>query len=155
MNIRKAALVAEIVGGLGVIVSLLFVGQQVRSDANAQEAQSVLNLRLALGEQGLLLSSSPEVMEFVYRGHYAYESLDAVERYRYGQFVGTTLNVYSAAFEYGRLGRVDVEEFASWERGICTMLERPGFREVYAIWPMLTPDFRTWVDNSCHASQAP
>lgn len=38
MNVRGAALLAEILGGTGVVVCLLFVGLQVRDGASAQEA---------------------------------------------------------------------------------------------------------------------
>ncbi|HUF75530.1 MAG TPA: hypothetical protein VMM35_04595 [Longimicrobiales bacterium] len=133
MNVRTAALIAEIVGGIGVIVSLIFVGLQVRAEAEAQRAQA-------------------ELVDFKYRGDWQYESLDEVERYRYQQIVGNALNTYSIAFEYGRLGRVDAEEFASWERGVCALLRRPGYQQIYAEWPMLTDAFRGWIDESCGGS---
>jgi len=149
MNIRRAALIAEIVGGLGVIVSLLFVGLQVRSNAAAQEAQAVLDLRLAMTQVQRDLTTTSDMSEFVYRGLLDYDTLSDAELFRFRQWIGNVLNTYAIAYEYGRLERVSAAEFASWGRGICSVLSFPGALKVYEDWTMIGGDFRTWVSSSC------
>jgi hypothetical protein len=149
VDIRKAALVAEVVGGLGVIVSLVFVGLQVRTNATAQEAQAILDLRLAMTQLQRELTATPEISDFLYRGINDYGSLTGPELFRFRQLVGNTLNTYAIAFEYGQLGRIDAEELAAWEQGICSVLSGPGAREVYRDWTMIGDEFRAWVESSC------
>jgi len=152
MDIRKAALIAEVVGGVGVVVSLVFVGVQVRTSAAAQDAQALLDLRLALSEVQTEMTSSPELSALMYRGYYQYADLSPVEGYRFRMWTSNVLNMYRIAFDYGRLGSVDAGELESWQAGACSYLSFPGVQQAFIDSPVSQAGretFRAWLAERC------
>src|SRR5688572_14785983 len=74
-RLQRAALLAEIVGGAAVVVSLIFVGVQLRENANVLEAQAVFDLREANGSLVRDLTGNPELSEMLFRGYNDYAAL--------------------------------------------------------------------------------
>lgn len=150
MNIAKAALIAEIVGGIGVVVSLVFVGLEIRSGSASEQARALLDLRLAIGEPQRSIASSPELGDLMQRGYLGYGDLDAAERYRFNLLAGNVLATYRTAFEYGSLGLVSQEELSAWRFGVCSYLGFPGVRRVWRErWRGRYAGFTEWVEADC------
>jgi hypothetical protein len=142
---------AEIVGGAAVVVSLVFVGIQLRANANVLEAQAVFDLREANGSLVRDLTGNQELSEVLYRGYNDYSALSELERWRFGLWVNEVLRIRLLAWEYGQRGLLDEEEFESWQTVTCDYLDAyPGAR---AVWDnggaYLRGDFRRQVQERC------
>ena len=74
-RIEEVALIAEIVGGVGGILSLVFVGVQLRGNAAVLEARAVFELRESNSLMSRDLVSNTELSDMLYRGYNDYESL--------------------------------------------------------------------------------
>lgn len=151
MKIQQAALVAEIVGAVAVVISLLFVGVQLRSNARVMEAQAVFELRQSIAALQRDLTTNAELSSFLYRAYNDYSSLSAEERFRFDLWVGNVLNTYVGAWKHGTLGLVDDEDLRSWDMTLCRFLERPGARVVWdeGRRDLHRADFRQHVESVC------
>ena len=150
-NIRKAALVAEIVGGVGVVLSLIFVGVQLNENGNLLAAQAVFDLRESNSLMARTLISDAELADMVYRGYADRESLSEVEKWRFDFWVTEVLTHRMTAWKYAEEDLLDSDEIESWQSSTCFILtEYEGARIVWDqgdTW--LRADFRSYVEETC------
>ena len=155
-KLRKAALVAEIVGGAGVILSLVFVGVQLKGNADLLAAQAVFDLRESNSLMVRDLIGNPELADMLYRGYADRASLSEVERWRFDFWVNEVLTHRMTAWRYAEEELLDPEEIDSWQASTCLFLsEYEGAREV---WDMggswIRSDFRQHVDETCFGKES-
>lgn len=150
MNVRKAALIAEIIGGIGVIVSLLFLAFQVKSNSAVLAAQAVLQLRESNSLMARDLITDDELADVVYRGYEDYEALSDFERWRFEFWVTEVLTHRMTAWKYAQQGLLDPEEVQTWQASTCGLLALPSARLVWDKHdPWIRPDFRADVERVC------
>ena len=122
MKLKNYALMAEIVGGVGIVLSLVFVGFQIKGNSDLLSAQAVFDLRESNSLMSRDLVTNPELSEIVYRGDIDYESLAGVERWRYDFWVVEVLTHRMTAWKYGQEGLLDPEEIETWQKSTCLYL---------------------------------
>ena len=150
MKLKNYALMAEIVGAAGVILSLVFVGIQIKGNSDILAAQVVFDLRESNSLMVRDLVTNPELGELVYRGHLDYESLTDEEIPRYTLWVGEVLTRRLTAWKYAEEGLLEAEEIEVWQNHTCQFLTLPGPSKVWSqdgAW--FRPDFRASVDQYC------
>ena len=151
MKLKNYALMAEIVGAVGVILSLVFVGIQVKDNSDILAAQAVFDLRESNSLMVRDLISNPELSEVIFRGHLDYESLTDAEIPRYDLWVGEVLTRRMTAWKYAEEGLLEAEEIRTWQASTCTILALPGVRTIWErgddSW--IRADFRVAVDRDC------
>jgi hypothetical protein len=150
-RLQRAALIAEIVGGTAVVISLMFVGVQIRENANVLAAQAVFDLREANGSLVRDLTGNQELSEMLFRGYNDYSALSEVERWRFGLWVNEVLRIRLMAWEYGERGLLDQNEFDSWRDATCDYLRAYSWARM--VWDSggayLRTDFRERVQERC------
>ena len=151
MKLQKYAFLAEIVGAVGIVVSLVFVGFQLKGNSDLLAAQAVFDLRDSNSFMSRDMVTNPEFAEIVYRGNYDDdESLTAVEKWRFDFWVEEVLTHRMTAWKYAEEGLLDPEEIESWQSVTCAYVAIPGVRKVWdrgGTW--LRADFRVYVERSC------
>jgi len=156
-GIQKAALLAEVIGGIGVILSLIFVRIQLKGNSTVLEAQAVFDLREANGALVRDLVGNPELSGLMYRGYSDRNSLTEEERWRFDLWVNEVLRIRLMAWKYAEQGLLDAEEAGSWRDVTCEYLHSYlGARQVWeGGGAYLRSDFRERVNTWCfepHAS---
>ena len=155
-NLRKAALVAEIVGGAGVILSLVFVGFQVKGNADLLAAQAVFDLRESNSLMVRDLIADPELALLISRGYADRASLSDIETWRFDFWVTEVLTHRMTAWKYAEEELLDPEEIDSWESSTCSYLSR--YEGARIVWdqgnPWIRADFRRHVEETCFADES-
>ena len=155
MKLEKYALLAEIVGGAGVIVSLVFVGLQLKGNSDLLAAEAVFDLRDSNSFMSRDMITDSEFAEIVYRGYSDYESLTDIEKWRFEFWVEEVLTHRMTAWKYAEEGLLDAEEVETWQRSTCAYLANPGVRQFWSqdrTW--LRVDFREYIDRLCLGDEA-
>ena len=153
-RIQETALIAEIVGGVAVILSLVFVGVQVRRNAAVLGAEAVFEGRDANSKMSRDMLTNPEFSDIVFRGHNDYTSLTDLEKMRYGFWVEEVLTHRMTAWNYAEQGLLDEEEVESWQSATCVFLQYPGARIVWDQGePWFRADFRAAVERICFGNE--
>ena len=155
-NLRKAALVAEIVGGAGVILSLVFVGFQVKGNADLLAAQAVFDLRESNSLMARDLIADPELALLISRGYADRASLSDIETWRFDFWVTEVLTHRMTAWKYAEEELLDPEEIDSWETSTCSYLSR--YEGARIVWDQggswIRADFRRHVEETCFADES-
>ena len=154
MKLKDYALMAEIVGGVGIVLSLVFVGFQIKGNSDLLAAQAVFDLRESNSLMARDLVTNTELSEMAYRGYNDYESLAGVERWRFDFWVIEVLTHRMTAWKYGQEGLLDPEEIETWQNSTCLYLANPGVRKVWEqdeTW--FRADFRAYVERSCFGNE--
>jgi hypothetical protein len=83
MNLSELANVGEFLGGIGVVVGLIFVGVQLRQNTRAVQRSSAREAGNALVASLQIYADSAELSEIIIRAFESLESISPVERYRF------------------------------------------------------------------------
>lgn len=130
-RLQKWAHVAEITGAIAVVVSLLYVGIQIRENTDAQLSQTEMNL-FSLGFQLDEWHMDPAFVAIVAKGEADYDALTELERRQFDRHVGMTLNLWAYAWKSHVRGQIDDEEWRAWDSWARAELEKPSWQTVYA-----------------------
>ncbi len=93
---------AEVAGIAALVVSLIFVGIEIRDNTAATSAQALLELNVAANEIMLLQADNAELADIVRIGDLDVDPLSETERYRYMRTIYSVLNNQENAFMFYR-----------------------------------------------------
>lgn len=151
MNWEMIGSIGEIIAAIGVILSLLYVGTQLKQ-SNAMARSS---FRQALGSQSthwaMSIASSPSLAEVLAKVHFEdLEREDATgpERMQIAYAIAGLIGQIFFAFEHWKEGILTDEQFAQLYSPRNALLSRPYLASV---WPQLRPgypeDFNKWFEQ--------
>jgi len=133
MNWQAIAAVAEAVGAVAVVASLLYLAVQVRQNTR----QSRLGAQQAMvAELGMALQAQAQDREFaslLARGLQSLSSLDPIERVRFLSHIGHLLRLYEAVFFYHHEGTLDNRIWKGFEAAIADVMSYPGMQAAVAV----------------------
>jgi len=87
MNWEAIAAIAEVVGVIAVVLSLVYVGYQVNQNTQAMRLSAISTLVPEHNAHYRLVAENPELAELMMRAESEFESLSDLEKYRAKQFV--------------------------------------------------------------------
>ena len=108
------ASVAEIIGTIAVVISLLFVAQSLDRNTAAISSESTDDVLGALREVELSVISNPDLLHIVVKGRDNVESLSALEREAYARYVVIYLDEWDKLDARERLGLLRTENLEGW-----------------------------------------
>ncbi len=155
-KLQEFALIAEIVGGAAVLITLIFLVVETRENTNSIQAQTYQSLMSELNQRRESVSSSTEIAAIqIGVMQDGFESLNQIERYRFRQSRMALWGVYESAYfarERGILGDAEWSRFYSL---ICLNYVSEGIiwgseDERGSIANSLTAQFRAHVEDSCN-----
>jgi hypothetical protein len=154
MSLTDLAAIGSVIGSVAVVVSLAYLGYQIRQNTRHQRA-SMQQGRAARTVDLLLRTAEPDMAQAILRGRLADAGIAPAEL---EQFLRATTAIF-ISFEDGyalrRLGMLDPTTVAGDDAALKNhILPWPGYR---VAWEMLKagmqPDFRDYVDEV--AAQTP
>ena len=141
---------AELIGLTAVVVSLVFVGFEIRHNTATTSSQALLDLNDAVNTAMLLQSEDAELAEIVLRGHEDPQSLTEVEMLRYERLIWSVINSMEAAFNFYEAGLLSADQYAGWLAASCAELSIVGSA---FIWrknqAAFSPRFNDLLKSSC------
>ena len=128
MNLEQLGNIGEFLGSIGVIISLIYLGVQIRN----QNVESRLAVITVLTQQWTeLMTTVAENGDFAdlwLRGLENYETLSSTEKVRMGSLLGQLTNVTQGLLHQYQIGRLDQETWEAFERRVNDVIGSPGGR---------------------------
>ena len=148
MTLADIAHIGELLGGAGVLGSLIFVGLQIKQNTKSVRA-STLQLNTDYWANFLTTMADPQYVTVFGKGMAGNADVDQNE---FGQFFVLTrayfLGLENQHFQY-RQGLLDTGQFASYE--IATREQMLAFPGIRAVWKMVrhtySKEFIDFVDQ--------
>ena len=131
VNWEAISAIGQIVGAIGVVVSLIYVATEVRNSARATQLASRRSISEIFTLLSRQLAEHPDLRELYYRGLHDFESLEGTDLVGFAQVMLQLFRAYEEAY-YGHLeGDVDPRLWRGWE---AAMRDINGYPGVQAYW---------------------
>lgn len=155
MNWDAIGAIAELVGAVGVVASLLYVATQVRHSTRASAVEAKLETARLLHTFIDSLIDKPELNDLFLRG---IADLDSLSRDEYLRFSNLSLKAFwffSAGHFQFRTGTLSENDFHEIRAVLRYWLRGPGCRAWWAKIgrESMAPDFRDFVDAEIAAME--
>ena len=107
---------AEVIGTIGIIVSLVFVAYSVNSNTNAVKASQTNVVYEASRQIELAVASDPEWAGIVLRGRSHAEQLTEIEQFRYDAYLVVVLDSWDHLLDRFSDGLMTEDQIDGWEK---------------------------------------
>ena len=155
MGIEELANTAEIIGGIAVIASLIFVAIQMReANLNTREAnyRQVMQHNI---EMGRLVGSDGIIANLYRRGCEDMQQLNTDERWQFGSLMIAMFCDFNQHYTMHKQGRLDSDFWNSIEHNIKFYISRPGVLAWWQTQPFaLDAKFTEYVDELISLGQS-
>lgn len=116
----------ELLGSLGVIVSLLYVSTQIRQNTRSMQASSYQTVVDAVNQVNRLLVQEEGLPGLVLRGQQNLAALEPEERIRFGAFLAHVIYNHEIALHLHKQGFLDQDSFDAHCASVVQVLKAPG-----------------------------
>jgi hypothetical protein len=131
-RLADLAQVAEIIGAIAVVVSLLYVGAQVKSNTSAVQAASVESITAASVAALRGLAADPTLAKLRMTGDADPDALSELESYQYFMYRRATWLNFQNVYYQRELGVLGVGLWGTYEKIICISIATPGIRSTWS-----------------------
>jgi hypothetical protein len=87
MTWNELSVVAEIIGAVAIIVTLIYVAKEIRQNSHPLAISALRDTTSQWNEWGTMLATSADLADIDSRGNVDYDSFRDAERLRYGAYV--------------------------------------------------------------------
>lgn len=131
MNWGAVGAVAELLGAVGVIVSLVYLASQVRSAGQLQQQEAARSVMAKLNDTMKYLASEHEKADLWVRGSGGFANLkDQAEIVQFSGFMISFFRTYEELYFYRQAG-IDWD-WGGFESQVRATINAPGVREWWA-----------------------
>lgn len=151
-RIRNWAHVAEIVSGMAVLITLVFLVVEVRGNSDLIRANTFNRSIESLIDYRMQIATDDSSL-LVMTDHWGIDNPDLLRR----QLLVVNLwSIYEKTYFSRQYGLVGPAEWERFESRICTYVERPGGLEFWSenVANFMTDEFRNYVISHCQVEGA-
>ncbi len=133
MTIQEMGALGEMIGGIAVVISLIYVGLQVRQNSNSVRAASQIALR-QLGTEITSQLAAPDMARIYIQGLKDLSPLPAEDRVRFHSLMLSLFGVYEAYYFQVYFGIIPQEL-------------QPTHNHAQALFHLQQPGVKEWWDS--------
>jgi hypothetical protein len=116
--------VVEIVGIVGIIVSLVFLAYELKRANDIAETEAVATIYSMTNDMGLAMAENPELSRVFRQALSDFDSLSPDDRWTLYVLLEYVVNVTEAAWKYYDKGVIDQNEADFYTRSLCQLIGR-------------------------------
>ena len=148
MNWEAIAAISQIIGTIAVVVSLLYLAVQIKSQARESRIDSVHELNEAF-RSAITAFQNAELASLFVRGKENFETLEESERLQFISMVQGIMRVWEDAYRQHKEKRLDKVVWKAMVIQFSGYMSLPGVMSVWTIRKnAYSEDFRAFVDST-------
>jgi len=148
LKLSEVASIAEVIGALAIVISLVYVGIQVSDSTLAVRSATANDASAAMSAWYITTGNNPEASRVVLDGITNPEFLSREETAQFIYLIHGLFLEYQAAYYVSEQGTLDVEMRESLVNTLLGVRDQPGF---LMYWDqrqdLFQPSFRAFVDD--------
>ena len=129
-KLEKWSHIADIAGAVTVVLSLVYVGFEIRQNTDVQANRTQETL-LALGIEWSGWMRDSDLADLVTKGNASHSTLSHSETLQYREYVGVALNIWEHAYYSNREDLLDDERMAAWDAHFVSQFDLEGWRTIW------------------------
>ena len=142
------ASIAEIIGALAIVISLIYVGIQVNESTRAVRSATANETTAAISAWYIEIGNNQQAAELYARGMADPESLSSGELAQFIYLTHGLILEYQAAYYLSEEGTLDQELRESITNNLAGVREMPGYQLYWSQrGSLFKPNFREFVDD--------
>lgn len=148
MNWDALGAIAELLGALGVIVTLGYLALQIRQNTAVVRTSSFQELMKGISNFTASISQNAEVADIYLRGLASYDDLSEIEKIRFHTLMTEPFTNAQLSYQLHKRGLIDVQLYAGYLSSFSGLLHSPGVRQWWLsskTW--FHQDFRKFIDE--------
>lgn len=146
-SLQDYALVAEVVGAVAVVISLIYVGISVNQHTDAVQVANHQAL-VAMDQETTGWFKDPDFVATYLTASEDFERLSAVQRSQVSSYMAEKFNAWEYAYLTRENGMMADNIWQGWDGHYRTLLKQPGGRRFWHQERMsFSPVFRVFVDS--------
>ena len=127
-KIKKWAQISEIAGAIAVVLSLLYVGYELRQNTNVALIESSQRL-YELAFEVASWENDPNVVEAVIAAKSDYDALTDIQKHLLGNLVRNKLNIWEQAFLSYQSRLLIERDWQAWSSAYCSSARHSRYWE--------------------------
>jgi hypothetical protein len=151
MTLQDWGSIGELIGGVAIIVSLLYVGLQIRQGTKATQAATNQAFSAQYSDQ--ILQITRKDMREVFRlGLGGLQNLKAGEQAAFMALIASIMRMWETFYFEKRDGRFDSDMYDAWMVQLVDLHGNVGVQEYWSIRKhQFTPEFVAYLDRTLAA----
>ena len=135
MNLHDFASIAEIVSGVAVVISLLYLSFQIRRSDQTQRAESVRSVLEGFRERsGVNSFATNDVADLFAKGLTNFDNLTETEKRRFFYLFCESILQMQQCLELHETEFLPKRDYETWAYYTATLIQTPGGKKV---WPYI------------------
>ena len=148
LNWEAIAAISEVVGAVAIVVSLVYLAIQIRSQNREARVASIHELNESF-RNAITSFQDPGLAELFARARNDFDSLPEAQRLQFIAMIQGIMRVWEDAYHQHQAGRLSDRIWNAMVVQFCGYLSLPGVMAVWSIRKMAySEDFRTFVDGA-------
>ena len=147
-RLQKWALIAEVTGGVAIIVSLIFVGIQFRENTRATRSAMASDSNSMTSSWYMELGNNPHTSGLFYRFLTDFDSLDQEEKFQMVMKIHSVILLFQNSFYLAEEGTLDPRIRDTINEAVVVIKDTPGW---HYYWenrrPLFFPEFQDFIDE--------
>jgi hypothetical protein len=128
MTLEQFASIGEIISGIAVIISLIYLAIQIRTNTEAERSATYQSIVSDFGALNNTMASTPELSQLFVGAMEDYHQLSSDQKARISQLFFQCFRYFENMFYQHKKGYLDEEVWTGWKRLMLTYYSRPGFQ---------------------------
>lgn len=155
MTLIEWGALGELIGGVAIIVSLLYVGAQVKQNTKAERASAAQAFVDIHAQLVLHISGNKVFRDIYWRGLGGLSALQGNETAAFGAWCIQTFRAWESFYFQWKEGVFEDELWAGWQRQFTDLFGYPGIQELWAVRRhQFNDEFCELVDNLIASGQS-
>ena len=155
MDINTLAAWGEFLGGIAVVVSLVYLASQIRQNSRLLEAAGADAMMQVTSQSSLLITQDGEVSRIFWDGIEDRDGLSEADRRRFDPLISMQFLGYSQHHGYSLRGLADTRAWKTQQMGLRWQLAQPGVRQWWREWRgTFAEEFQHFVDGLIREGEA-
>lgn len=149
MNIESMANYADVIGGIAVIVSLIYVGVQIHRNTKSRQSQANQSAHESLANVSLEVAKDRDFSNLTRKGMIAFEELTEEEKFQFILLMVTVFRRYENVFYQYQKGFLEKELWEGYKQSMLLYFYTSGGQ---AFWNVRSAHFsglfREYLDST-------
>lgn len=153
MNWEAIGSVGDAIGGVGVVLTLLYLAHQTRQNTRAIRAASFQQVADSLSDVSMTIFQDPSLVSLLDRVKSDAVSLSDEDIARYGYFLLATLRRIESLYFHAEQGTIEGQSWLGTQKTLHIMFSRQVVRRWWTEnASRFNADFRAYIDKEVIAS---
>jgi hypothetical protein len=117
MTLESLGDIGDLVGGVGVVVTLIYLAIQVRKNSHAVQSNTLQTLQNEANQAVIAVATNTDLARVLVTAETGLDQLSPIERCQFDHFARQFFETYESAYHMHSQGHIDSEVWAAWQLG--------------------------------------